>query len=88
MSVKNPRLFTVLRRSAEADKQRALMSLELLSEHPAGIGDHSTEDFYKNAEEALAMLADAEDRLDALTKHFAAAERPALAAGGEDTDAA
>ena len=31
------------------------MSLELLSEHPAGIGDHTTEDFYKNAEEALAL---------------------------------
>ena len=46
------------------------MSLELLSEHPAGIGDHSTEDFYKNAEEALALLADAEDRLEMLEKHF------------------
>ena len=68
--MKNPRLFTMLRRSAEADVQRALMSLELLSEHPAGIGDHTTEDFYKNAEEALAMLADAEDRLEMLDKHF------------------
>lgn len=68
--MKNPRLFTYLRKSAESDKEKALMSLELLSEHPAGIGDHSTEDFYKNAEEALAALADAEDRLEMLDKHF------------------
>lgn len=68
--MKNPRMFTFLRRSAEADKEKALMSLELLSEHPAGIGDHSTEDFYKNAEEALSMLADAEDRLEMLDKHY------------------
>ncbi|MEM1304089.1 MAG: hypothetical protein AAGG46_04300 [Planctomycetota bacterium] len=68
--MKNARLFTVLQQSAEADKQRALMSLELLAEHPAGIGDHSTEDFYKNAEEALEMLAAAEDRLEALDRHF------------------
>ena len=70
--MKNPRLFSYLEQSALADKEKALMSLELLSEHPAGIGDHSTEDFYKNAEEALAMLADAEDRLEVLAKHFGA----------------
>ncbi|MEN1678206.1 MAG: hypothetical protein AAGJ46_01330 [Planctomycetota bacterium] len=68
--MKNPRMFTFLRQSAETDKQKALMTLELLSEHPAGIGDHSTEDFYKNAEEALALLCDAEDRLENLDKFF------------------
>ena len=69
--MKNPRLFRMLRRSAEADVERALMSLELLSEHPAGIGDHTTGDFYDNAEEALSKLADASDRLEMLDKHFA-----------------
>ena len=39
-------------------------------DHPAGIGDHSTEDFYKNAEEALAMLADADDKLEAIDKYM------------------
>ena len=63
-------LFSMLRTSAEADKAKALLSLNLLSEHPAGIGDHSTEDFYKNAEEALMMLVDADDRLKALKKYF------------------
>ncbi|MEM6330129.1 MAG: hypothetical protein AAF790_07765 [Planctomycetota bacterium] len=70
--MKNQRIFTFLRNSAETDKQKALLSLELLSEHPAGIGDHSTEDFWKNCEEALALLADAEDRLETLDRHFPA----------------
>ena len=58
----NKRLYSMLHSSAVSDRERALLSLGLLSEHPAGIGDHSTDDFYKNAEEALARLADAEDR--------------------------
>ena len=68
--MKNPRVFSFLKQSALADKEKALMSLELLSEHPAGIGDHSTGDFYENAEEAIRLLADAEDRLEMLEKHF------------------
>jgi len=39
-------------------------------ENPAGIGDHSTEDFYKNAEEAAKALAEADDVLDTLERHF------------------
>ena len=68
--MKNPRIFAFLKQSALADKEKSIMSLELLSEHPAGIGDHSTGDFYNNAEEALRNLADAEDRLEMLEKHF------------------
>jgi hypothetical protein len=60
----------MLKRSAEADKAKALLTLELLEKHPAGIGDHSTEDFYKNAEEAVSMLADADDRLEAIEKYL------------------
>jgi len=60
------KLVTMLRKSAEADKAKALLSLELLDKKAVGIGDHSTEDFYKNAEEALALLADSLDRLEAL----------------------
>tara|TARA_B110000977_G_C10903293_1_gene426247 strand:+ start:279 stop:500 length:222 start_codon:yes stop_codon:yes gene_type:complete len=67
-------LFTMLKTSAEADKSKALLSLNLLSEHPVGIGDHSTEDFYKNAEDALVMLVDADDRLKALKKYFTGRE--------------
>ena len=63
-------LFEMLKKSAEADKAKALLSLELLGNKATGIGDHSTEDFYKNAEEALAMLVDADDRLDTLEDYF------------------
>ena len=64
------RLVNMLRKSAEADKAKALLSLELLDRKAVGIGDHSTEDFYKNAEDALKMLVDADDRLEALDKYF------------------
>jgi len=64
------KLIDMLRKSAEADKAKALLTLDLLSNHPAGIGDHSTEDFYKNAEEAIEMLADADDRLEAIEKYL------------------
>jgi hypothetical protein len=60
----------MLRTSAEADKAKALLTLELLENHPAGIGDHSTKDFYENAEEALQMLIDSDDRLAAIEKYL------------------
>ena len=55
---------------AYADRDKALMSLNILLDHPAGIGDHSTEDLYSNLEEALRALADAEDRLETLEEYF------------------
>ena len=63
-------LYTMLKTSAEADKAKARLSLELLGNKAVGIGDHSTEDFYNNAEEALTLLVDADDRLEALEKYF------------------
>jgi hypothetical protein len=63
-------LFNMLMKSAEADKSKALLSLELLGNKAVGIGDHSTEDFYKNAEEALTMLVDADDRINTLKVYF------------------
>ena len=38
--------------------------------HPAGIGDHSTSDFYANAEDAAKALAEADDVLETLKRHF------------------
>lgn len=63
-------LYNMLLTSAQADKAKAELTLELLSNHPAGIGDHSTDDFYKNAEDALRMLIDAEERIEILNKTF------------------
>lgn len=63
-------VFTMLKAQAEANRQKALLTLKLLSENPVGIGDHSTKDFYNNAEEALQMLVDAEDQIETLDKYF------------------
>ena len=63
-------LYNMLKTSAEADKAKALLSLDLLGNKAVGIGDHSTEDFYKNADEALITLVDADDKLEALEKYF------------------
>jgi len=51
---------------AVSDKVKAEASLHILLDHPAGIGDHSTQDLHNNLNEALSSLADAEDRLSAL----------------------
>lgn len=64
------KLVDMLHTSAMADKAKAMLSIELLTNKAVGIGDHSTSDFYKNAEEALSMLVDADDRLAALEKYF------------------
>jgi len=51
---------------AVADQEKAKLSLELLTNNAVGIGDHSTEDFHKNLDEALDVLVDARDRLELL----------------------
>ncbi len=59
-----------LKSKAFSDRDKALMSLKLLTENAVGIGDHSTGDFYKNLDEALDLLIDAEDRIETLEKYF------------------
>jgi len=63
-------LYKMLLSSAEADRAKSMLSLDLLGHKAVGIGDHSTEDFYKNAEEALRMLIDAEERILILKNQF------------------
>jgi len=63
-------LYDMLYSSAVSDRNKALLTLDLLSNHPSGIGDHSTNDFYNNAEDALKMLVDADDRINTLEKYF------------------
>tara|TARA_B100000927_G_C16339275_1_gene418601 strand:+ start:332 stop:553 length:222 start_codon:yes stop_codon:yes gene_type:complete len=62
-------LYKLLSSKALSEKEEALTTLKLLSEYPAGIGDHSTGDFYNNAEEALQKLVDADDKLETLDKY-------------------
>ena len=63
-------LFDMLMSQAIAERNKAILTLNLLSEHPVGIGDHSTNDFYNNANEALSSLVDADDKIDALNRYF------------------
>ena len=63
-------LYEMLKAEAIADKNKALLSLNLLTNHPAGIGDHSTKDYWDNATESLKLLASAEERLETLEKYF------------------
>ena len=60
------RILDFLELEAKADEQKALATFDLLFDHPAGIGDHSTGDFYDNARAALDKLVDARDRLNAI----------------------
>lgn len=60
----------MLETSALADIAKAKLSLDLLGNNAVGIGDHSTKDFYENAEEALLVLSDAEDRLITLRRLY------------------
>jgi hypothetical protein len=60
----------MLKSSAEADKAKALLSLDLLGNKAVGIGDHSTEDYFKNAFEALDQLAKAEEQIEILDRYF------------------
>jgi hypothetical protein len=66
----NLQVYKFLKSEAEADKNKALASIELLTNHPAGIGDHSTKDYWDNCNEALKLLASADERLETLEKYF------------------
>jgi len=64
------RTITMLKKHFEAEREKALLSLDLLTEDKVGIGDHSTQDFYNNAIEAIQALAEAEDVLETINRHF------------------
>ena len=70
MATISKQIYDMLKSEAEADKQKALLSLDLIKNYPAGIGDHSTKDFWDNATEALKLLASADERLETLEKYF------------------
>ena len=61
-------LYNLLKSKALLEKEEAITTIKLMGEFPAGIGDHSTGDFYNNIEEALQKLVDAEDKLSTLEK--------------------
>ena len=66
----NLQVYKFLKAEAEADKAKALASIKLLTNHPAGIGDHSTKDYWDICNESLKLLASADERLEILEKYF------------------
>ena len=64
------KVIEALKAQAKADKAKALMSLELLTTNAVGIGDHTANDFLKDANESLELLVDADDKLAALNIYF------------------
>lgn len=68
--MKKTRVIAALKAQALADKEKALMSLDLLENQAVGIGDHTANDFLKDATESLNLLCEAEDRLDAIERYF------------------
>jgi hypothetical protein len=64
------RVISALKAQALADREKALMSLDLLENQGVGIGDHTANDFLADATESLRLLADAEDRLEIIKKYF------------------
>ena len=60
------KIYEMLKTQAQSEKAKALLTLELLNNKGVGVGEHSTKDFYQNAEEALMMLVDADDKLEKL----------------------
>jgi len=68
--MKKSRVISALKAQALADKEKALMALDLLENQAVGIGDHTTNDFLKDATESLNLLAEADDRLEIIEKYF------------------
>lgn len=68
--MKKTRIISALRAQALADREKALMALDLLENNGVGIGDHTANDFLKDATESLQLLTDADDRLETIEKYF------------------
>jgi len=68
--MKKSKVIQALTAKANADKAKALMALDLLENQAVGIGDHTVNDFMKDATEALELLTDADDRLETLNKYW------------------
>ena len=69
-NMKKTRVMSALKSQAIADKEKALMVLDLLENQAVGIGDHTANYFLNDATEALLLLADANDRLETIEKYL------------------
>ena len=51
--MRQSRVMNALYAKAVADKEKAMMALDLLENQAVGIGDHTANDFFEDAEKAL-----------------------------------
>ncbi len=68
--LKTSRVMNALYAKAKAEREQALMALDLLENQAVGIGDHTVKDFMEDEEEALQMLVDAEDKIAIIENKF------------------
>jgi hypothetical protein len=68
----NPSHFIIkaLLHKAESEKAQALAALEILTHKSVGIGEHTTQGLFEDAEKALEMLTNAEDKLEMIEKYL------------------
>tara|TARA_Y100001937_G_scaffold33410_1_gene47659 strand:+ start:4074 stop:4307 length:234 start_codon:yes stop_codon:yes gene_type:complete len=66
----NIKLISALHAQATADKEKALMALDLLVNKAVGIGDHTADDVMKDASKALELLCSADDRIATIETYF------------------
>ena len=71
---KKSKIITALKAQAIADSEKAIMALDLLENKAVGIGDHTANDFLKDATESLKLLASADERLETINKYFSTKE--------------
>ena len=68
--MKKSKVIEALTAQANADKAKAMMALDLFENQAVGIGDQTAKDFLADATEVLNLLAEADDRLEAIKKYF------------------
>ena len=68
--MKKSKIIEALKAQALADKAKAQMALDLLENQAVGIGDHTANDFMQDAQEALTLLVDADDKLECIEKYW------------------
>ena len=71
---KKSKIVTALKAQAIADREKAIMALDLLENKAVGIGDHTANDFLKDATESLKLLASTDERLEIISKYFSTKE--------------
>ena len=69
--MKKSKVIQALTAQANADKAKSMMALDLLENQAVGIGDHTVNDFMKDATEALELLKKAVSRNPKVIRNWA-----------------